>query len=70
MYNSFRIAEWLNSSYADAPSLFTGDGKPSRDAQSEHLATGKNYARLIDLVRMAIRNYLHSIAKNSYVEPR
>ncbi len=49
IYDSFRIAEWLDSAYPDAPSLFTGDGKLSRDAGPEHVATGKNYARLIDL---------------------
>ncbi|CAF2059260.1 unnamed protein product [Rotaria magnacalcarata] len=49
IYDSFRIAEWLEDNYLEAPSLFTGDGKPSRDAHPEHVATGKNYARLIDL---------------------
>src|SRR5689334_3609237 len=29
IYDSFRIAEWLEDTYPDAPSLFTGDGKPS-----------------------------------------
>jgi hypothetical protein len=49
IYDSFRIAEWLEETYPNAPSLFTGDGKPSCNAQSEHVATGKNYARMIDL---------------------
>ncbi|CAF1113779.1 unnamed protein product [Rotaria sordida] len=49
IYDSFRIAEWLEDSYPDAPSLFTGDGKPSRDARPEHVVTGKTYTRLIDL---------------------
>lgn len=49
IYDSFRIAEWLETAYPDAPSLFTGDGKVSRDARIEHVAMGKNYARLIDL---------------------
>jgi glutathione S-transferase len=49
IYDSFRIAEWLEGAYPDAPSLFTGDGKPPRDAQPELVVMGKNYARLIDL---------------------
>jgi len=49
IYDSFRIAEWLDDAYPDAPSLFTGDGKSSREAHPDHVATGKTYARLIDL---------------------
>ena len=49
IYDSFRIAEWLETAYPDAPSLFTGDGRATRDARAEHLAVGKNYARLVDL---------------------
>ncbi|CAF3658817.1 unnamed protein product [Rotaria sp. Silwood1] len=49
IYDSFRIAEWLENTYPDAPSLFTGDGKLSCDARPEHIIVGKNYARMIDL---------------------
>ena len=47
--DSFRIAEWLEETFPDAPSLFTGDGQPTRLATVDHLNTGKSYARLIDL---------------------
>ncbi|KAI8819006.1 uncharacterized protein EV422DRAFT_536306 [Fimicolochytrium jonesii] len=49
LYDSFRIAEWLDTAYPDAPSLFTGDGKPTRGAHQPHITTGKAFARLIDL---------------------
>lgn len=49
IYDSFRIAEWLEETYPDAPSLFTGDGKSARDAHPEHVLTGKNYSRIMDL---------------------
>ena len=49
IYDSFRIAEWLEETYPDAPSLFTGDGQSSRMANPDHVNTGKSYARLIDL---------------------
>ncbi|CAF3345068.1 unnamed protein product [Rotaria socialis] len=49
IYDSFRIAEWLETAYPNAPSLFTGDGKLSSEARPEHVTIGKNYARLIDL---------------------
>ncbi|CAF2753698.1 unnamed protein product [Rotaria sp. Silwood2] len=49
IYDSFRIAEWLENAYPNAPSLFTGDGKLSCDAWPEHINLGKNYARMIDL---------------------
>ncbi|UJR34574.1 hypothetical protein I4U23_027350 [Adineta vaga] len=49
IYDSYRIAEWLENTYPDRPSLFTGDGKPTNIAQLEHIITGKNYARMIDL---------------------
>ena len=49
IYDSFRIAEWLESSYPNAPSLFTGDGQLSCSARPELVTMGKNYARLIDL---------------------
>jgi hypothetical protein len=47
--DSFRISEWLEDAYPDRPSLFTGDGQPTNKSQSEHILTGKNYARMIDL---------------------
>ena len=49
IHDSFHIAEWLEDTYLDAPSLFTGDSKSARDARPEHVTTGKTYARLIDL---------------------
>lgn len=49
IYDSFRIAEWLENTYPDQPSLFTGDGQSTNKAQSEHIQMGKNYARMIDL---------------------
>ncbi|CAF1093263.1 unnamed protein product [Adineta ricciae] len=49
IYDSFRIAEWLETTYPDAPSLFTGDGKSSRESQPEQVILGKNYSRLVDL---------------------
>ncbi|TPX69342.1 hypothetical protein SpCBS45565_g02586 [Spizellomyces sp. 'palustris'] len=49
LYDSFRISEWLETAYPDAPSLFTGDGQSTRQANPAHLTTGKAYARLVDL---------------------
>jgi glutathione S-transferase len=47
--DSFRIAEWLENTYPDRPSLFTGDSQSTNQAQPEHITMGKNYARMIDL---------------------
>lgn len=49
IYDSFRIAEWLEKTYPDRPSLFSGDGRSTNDAQPEQILVGKNYARMIDL---------------------
>jgi glutathione S-transferase len=49
IYDSFHIAEWLENTYPDQPSLFTGDGQPTNKAPSELISLGKNYARMIDL---------------------
>jgi glutathione S-transferase len=49
IYDSFHIAEWLEDTYPDRPSLFTGDGQLTNKAQSEHLLMGKKYARMMDL---------------------
>jgi glutathione S-transferase len=49
IYDSFRIAEWLEETYPDRPSLFTGDNQPTNEAHSGQISMGKNYARLIDL---------------------
>lgn len=49
IYDSFHIAEWLENTYPDRPSLFTGDGQSTNEVDSKHLLMGKNYARMIDL---------------------
>lgn len=49
IYDSFRIAEWLEHAYPDRPSLFSGDGQTTNDARPEQILIGKNYARMIDL---------------------
>jgi len=49
IYDSFRIAEWLETAYPDQPSLFTGDGRTTNESSSEQITLGKNYARMIDL---------------------
>lgn len=49
IYDSFRIAEWLENAYPNAPSLFTGDGKLTSEARQECIILGKNYARMMDL---------------------
>ncbi len=49
IYDSFHIAEWLENTYPDRPSLFTGDGQSTNKSQLKHILMGKNYARMIDL---------------------
>ncbi|KAI9094042.1 glutathione S-transferase [Phlyctochytrium arcticum] len=50
--DSYRIAQWLEESYPDAPSLFSGDGRSTREvSKSDPQITtlGKSYARMMDL---------------------
>ena len=49
LFDSFRISEWLEENYPNEPSLFTGDGQSTSNADRRHLQMGKNYARLVDL---------------------
>ncbi|CAF0765493.1 unnamed protein product [Adineta steineri] len=49
IYDSFHIAEWLENTYPDQPSLFTGDGQSTNKSHLGHITMGKNYARMIDL---------------------
>lgn len=49
IYDSYRIAEWLEETYPEAPSLFTGNGKLARDCDPDHVLSARNYTRLMDL---------------------
>ncbi|CAF1185780.1 unnamed protein product [Adineta ricciae] len=47
--DSFRIAEWLDETYSEQPSLLTGDNRPIAETHPEQIQMSKNYARMIDL---------------------
>ena len=49
LFDSYRIALWLEEAFPSRPSLFTGDGQTTSQAHPAHVETGKRYARMIDL---------------------